>query len=190
MNPFDWFKKFLPKQGGEFGGAGASQSWDNDPRSHPNVVAFLMTIRACEGTRGPNGYRALFGFDEKRQAPCFELFDDHPRKRFSFTQTNGKINWTTAAGAYQFLERTWDEVAAQISAPNFSPEWQDRGAIRRIEFRGAMTALLNGNFYAAIEHCGVEWASLPSSRYPQPKRTFTFARTAYLAAGGHIGEQP
>ena len=62
-----------------------------------NLSAFLMMIRACEGTDGPDGYRTLFG------GKLFADYSDHPNVRQSFRQTDGTIRFTTATGPYQFI---------------------------------------------------------------------------------------
>lgn len=59
------------------------------------------------------------GYDVLNGGARFDGYDDHPGRRG---------NKSTAAGRYQFIEGTWRRVAAEIDAPNFAPEWQDRGA--------------------------------------------------------------
>lgn len=49
----------------------------------------------------------------------FASFSDHPRE---------KGTGSTAAGRYQFVQDTWDRVAAANGFSDFSPENQDRGA--------------------------------------------------------------
>ena len=65
---------------------------------NPNVQAFLSLIRHTEGA----GYTTLFG------GGIVENTDDHPRIAVTRTLA-GKPITSTAAGAYQFLSRTWDE---------------------------------------------------------------------------------
>lgn len=143
-----------------------------------NIAAVLMTIRVCEGTSGPNGYRTMFG------GSLFNSFADHPRKRFQFTQTDGKVNYTDAAGAYQYLSTTWDGVRAKLGLPDFSPASQDAGAIELIREKGALDDVRAGRFDVALGKLGTVWASLPSSKYQQRTRTVAFARQAYESAGG------
>lgn len=145
-----------------------------------NLAAFLATIRACEGTDGPNGYRMLFG------GKLFSSYETHPRVRVPFTQTDGKRNYSTAAGAYQILARTWDALQARLDLPDFSPESQDEAAIELINERGAIPAVVDGELRFALDVCAPVWASLPASSYPQPKRTYAFAERAYLNAGGAL----
>ncbi len=156
---------------------------------NPNQKAFLDMIAACEGTDGPDGYRALFGYHPTRHPD--RVFDNgyarHPNIRYPFTQTDGTQNYSTAAGRYQFIFRTWQAVAARVGAPDFSPPWQDIAAISTIEVDcRALDDVDAGRFQAAIDKCAGTWASLPASHYPQPKRTFAFALAAYTEAGGTV----
>ena len=86
-----------------------------------NLRAFLYMIRHCEGTAGENGYRTQFG------GGLFDSFADHPRQAITRT-LGGKPITSTAAGAYQFLARTWDECAKALGLPDFSPASQDAAA--------------------------------------------------------------
>jgi len=147
-------------------------------RGDQNLSAFLMMIRAAEGTDGPRGYQTMFGYK------YFSSFADHPRQKFAFKQTDGATNYTTAAGAYQFLSSTWDGLKAKLGLPDFSPASQDAGAVELIRERGALADVLAGRFEAAIKKLGAVWASLPSSMYPQGKRTMQFVKQAYEQAGG------
>ena len=132
---------------------------------HPNVRKFLDLISYTEGTQG-NGYRTAFGGGQLRS------LNDHPRYLKSFRQTDGKMNKTSAAGRYQFLKGTWDSVARQYGLRDFSPHNQDLGAVALLFQRGAIPALLKGDYQTAIRKTGDEWASLPSSNYKQNKRSW------------------
>ena len=138
-----------------------------------NLRAFLAVIRAGEGTADGDGYRRCYG------GSLFDSFADHPRR----TITAGR--WTsTAAGAYQFLARTWDGLVKQYAFPDFSPASQDAGAVALIAGRKALDDVLAGRIQAAIRKCNLEWASLPGSPYGQPTRTLAQALATYAAAGG------
>lgn len=133
--------------------------------ANPNVRKFLDLISYTEGTQG-NGYRTAFGGGK------LSHLNDHPRYLKSFKQTDGKSNKTSAAGRYQFVSKTWDGVARQYGLRDFSPQNQDLGAVALLFQRGAIPALLKGDFQTAIRKTGAEWASLPSSNYKQNKRSW------------------
>ena len=122
---------------------------------NPNVRKFLDLISYTEGTQG-NGYRTAFGGGK------LNSLNDHPRYLKSFRQTDGKSNKTSAAGRYQFVSKTWDGVARQYGLRDFSPQNQDLGAVALLFQRGAIPALLKGDYQTAIRKTGDEWASLPS----------------------------
>jgi muramidase (phage lysozyme) len=158
---------------------GITGAGDMTPSEQRNMNAFLAMIRAAEGTSGPNGYRTLFG------GGLFQSFDDHPRVRFygEFLQ-KGKQTYTTAAGAYQITESTYDRVADKLDLQDFSPASQDAIAIELIREKHAVDDVVAGQFDAAIDKVAPVWASLPASTRPQPKRTVQFVRAAYERAGG------
>lgn len=155
----------------------------------PNRAGALHMIRAAEGTDSEDGYRALFGYHPiLRPSRVFDNgFVRHPNIRFPFTQTDGQVNYSTAAGAYQFVFSTWRTVSDRIGAPDFSPAWQDEAALSLIEVEcDALAEVDAGDIEAAIEKMGGQWASLPSSRYPQPRRTLAFVLDAFIDGGGKI----
>lgn len=142
-----------------------------------NVRAFLRVIRVGEGTADDAGYRRHFG------GRLFDSYADHPR--VAITQRLGKHKYTsTAAGAYQFLARTWDGLVRQHGFANFEPSTQDIAALALIDGRKALDDVIAGRFDDAVRKCAREWASLPGSPYGQPTRTMDQARATYLAAGG------
>ena len=146
-------------------------SYNFDPMQSPNVIAFLDMIAYAEGA----GYTTLFGGDN------FVGFDDHPRKVIS------KSGYTSsAAGRYQFLRKTWDDVAPKIGATSFDPYWQDRAAVYLIKRKGALADVIAGRFAAAINKVRKIWASLPGAGYGQPERDYEKLLSVYLAAGGTV----
>lgn len=132
----------------------------------PNVRTMLDLIAASEGVA--HGYNTGFG------NTVLEALEDHPRELRGFAETTGRRNLTSAAGRYQFLAGTWGDVAPRIGASDFMPENQDLGAVYLMQRRGALDAVLEGDFSTAISKLGREWASLPSSPYAQPKRSQEF----------------
>jgi muramidase (phage lysozyme) len=145
----------------------------------PNVKAFFAVIRAGEGTSDSGGYSRHYG------GTSFDSFADHPR----IAITAGR--WTsTAAGAYQFLSRTWDECASALDLADFSPKNQDLAALFLIDRRKALEDVLAGRIEQAIAKCNREWASLPGSPYGQPVRTMEQALATYRAHGGELENSP
>lgn len=142
--------------------------------TNPNIQSFLRVIRAGEGTADADGYRRQFG------GKLFDSFADHPREIITAT-LGGKPISSTAAGAYQFLERTWDGLVTQYGFRDFGPKTQDRAALALIDGRGALDDVLNGRIEAAIAKCNREWASLPGSPYGQPTRTLAQALATFGA---------
>lgn len=142
-----------------------------------NIKAFLHTIRVGEGTADPDGYRRHFGGE------LFDSFADHPHKPIT-KNLGGKPITSTAAGAYQFLARTWDECEKALGLGDFSPANQDIAALYLIDRRKALDDVIAGRFNDAVAKCNREWASLPGSPYGQPVRTWEQARATYAAAGG------
>lgn len=146
--------------------------------SNPNVSAFLRMIRWGEGTYSSSGYHTLFGGE------FFPSYDDHPRRKITKKHGNQTLT-STAAGAYQFLERTWDGLVKQYGFHDFTPRNQDLGAVALIAGRGALQDVIDGRFETAVKKCAKEWASLPGSPYGQPTVTMTKARSIYLQNGGY-----
>lgn len=146
-------------------------AWTMD---NQNLQAFLTLIRTGEGTADDGGYSRLFG------GGSFDGFADHPRQRVTRSGLT-----STAAGAYQILARTWDDLKnSGYSFPDFSPASQDKAAIALIKRRGALADVLAGRFDRAITKCNKEWASLPGSPYGQPTLSMSRARQILAQAGG------
>lgn len=162
--------------------AGAVADWvgvtDLD-MNNANLQAFLRMIRYAEGTASANGYRMLFG------GKLFEGYADHPRIPVTATLGGQRIT-STAAGAYQFLARTWDDIKRTAGVSDFSPASQDRAAAALIRRRGALADVYAGRFEEAVRKCAREWASLPGSPYGQPVKTMGQVKTAYQGAGGWV----
>lgn len=167
---------------GEIMGNLSSQPVPDTSLADQNRAAFLDMIAYSEGTSGVNGYRTLFG------GSLFASFDDHPRMYFDFTNSKGQKLKTSAAGRYQFLIKTWDELARKLSLPDFSPASQDAACLELIRQRGALGDVEAGRVETAINKCAKTWASLPGAGYSQPERKLTSLLTAYQQSGGQIYE--
>lgn len=147
-----------------------------------NVQAFLGLIRDTEGTaKGADPYR-VYGGNTKNQIKDLSKPDF---KRWGFTQTDGKKNTSSASGAYQFLERTWNGLAKQHGLTDFSPRSQDLGAIALLKQSGALDAILKGDFDTAVKKANRTWASLPGSPYAQHTRSNDYVAQSLAK---HLGE--
>lgn len=161
---------------------------------HPNVRAFLRVIRHGESSQDQSAYRWLFG-STPSNPKLFDSFAAHPRVKTyekydgQFIK-NGKLDYTTAAGAYQIVGSTWDECVEALGLPDFSPESQDLAAVYLIDRRHALGDLLEGRVTDSINKLGQEWASLPSAKYGQPIVKLEEALKVYQAYGGTTGPGP
>ena len=144
--------------------------------AHPNTRAFLRAIRLGEGTAHEDGYRTIVGGGTFSAPPWY-----HPAKRVWLERWQV---YSTAAGAYQFLSRTWAEMATQYELSDFSPENQDLAAVGLIVRRGALDDVISGRIEDAIEKCKLEWASLPGSPYGQRTEKMERVLAEYESHGG------
>lgn len=148
-----------------------------------NVQAFLRVIREGETSQDDIAYRTMFG------GGTFESFAAHPRN--AVTKQLGRQPLTsTAAGAYQFLSKTWDECADALGLTDFAPASQDLAAVFLINRRRSLDDVIAGRFEAAVSKCAREWASLPGSPYGQPVKTMDQARATFQKWGGVIASTP
>ena len=156
--------------------------------AHPNVRAFLRVIREGESAQDDGAYRWLYG-STRAQPKLFASYQDHPRVR-TYEQydgqfiANGKIDYTTAAGAYQIVETTWNRIQKRRPYPDFSPASQDDAAVYLIDLRGALDDIIAGRIEAAMVKLRHEWASLPGAAHNQPKQKLDRALAVYRAHGG------
>lgn len=160
-------------------------------KEEDNVTAFLWMLRCCEGTSGPLGYQTRFG---PKGDQLFSIddpklrsyqFKDHPRIGYTYPTKAGSIT-STAAGAYQFLSKTWDSCQKALSLPDFSPRSQDLGCIFLLKQAGALSAIKAGDFKTAIEKTKRIWASLPGDVYGQGGKNFAQATAFFKQGGGSV----
>jgi muramidase (phage lysozyme) len=156
---------------------------DAEAAGGQNVLAFLDMLAVSEGTagRGDDGYNILVG------GTTFAGYSAHPRKRVWLSRYH---LFSTAAGRYQFLWRTWRALAKNLGLPDFSPESQDRGAIELIRERGALADVVAGRLDDALAKCAPVWASLPGAGYGQREQTVARLTQAFVDAGGQPADVP
>ncbi|PAX51577.1 glycoside hydrolase family 24 protein [Brunnivagina elsteri] len=127
----------------------------------PKMQAFLATIRWAEtGNSGRESYRKLV-FNG-----TFNDFSTHPLIK-QCAPINGKQTCSTAAGAYQMLDKSWWDLQPKLKLPDFSPQSQDRMAVEYIRRNNAIRDIESGNFAKAACKVGKIWASFPCNSYNQ-----------------------
>ena len=176
----------LPQNGAIPGASMATGRAASTPRAStsgitPELRAALDTIRHAEGTwlgGSDKGYRTMFG------GGTFNSFARHPDKVIRSDRYA-----SAAAGAYQFMPDTWNEVSKKRGLKDFSPESQDLAAIEQLKKRGVYDALKAGKFTPEIAaKMAPEWASFPTmaggSYYGQPNKKFSELQKFYQSRVG------
>lgn len=149
-----------------------------DALSNPNVQNYLHMISSAEGTaQADNPYAVAFGGGN------IDDLSAHPGVSHTFTQTDGKQNTTSAAGAYQFEKGTWSDIQKALNLSDFGPRSQDLGALYLMNKSGSLQDVLKGDYSAAIQKDGKTWASLPSSTAAQNHRSQLFVDQALGQSG-------
>ena len=150
-----------------------------------NQQAFLECIKWSEGTSriptSDGGYNVIVGSTPEKPR-LFTSYADHPRVLVDL----GDGLESTAAGAFQLLERYYDAYKLMLDLPDFSPDSQDTIALRQIAECHAANDVINGNFAAAIAKVAHIWASLPGAPYKQHTNTLEQLTEAYTQAGGTV----
>lgn len=147
-----------------------------------NVLRFLDLIAFAEGTQvvkgSDDGYNVLFG------KGLFQGYADHPRQKIT-RLSNGKPITSSAAGRYQFLAGTWDELVKRYGFKGrFTPEAQDLAAIKRLGERGALQLIKDGKIREAVAKCANEWASFPGNNYGQNPKALGALLAQWQRLGG------
>lgn len=155
----------------------------SDQAGGVNRCAFLDAIAYSE--IGPallavsdDGYNVMVG-STSQQPYLFDGYATHPNVY------SARFN-STAAGRYQLLYRYWVAYKALLSLADFSPESQDRIALKQIKESNALPLIDAGKFVEAIAAVAHLWASLPGSPYGQHTQSMADLQTAYTNAGGSL----
>ena len=136
--------------------------------NNENVNRYLFTIRSAEHgdkVQDPDRYSRAFG---NRVIPDLSKYNED--FLVPFKQTDGRTNKTSAQGAYQAIKPTWTRIAARLGLTDFSPRSQDLFALALLDENRSLPDVIKGDFGSALQKDGGTWASLPSSRYPQPRQ--------------------
>ena len=144
---------------------------------NPNVRAFLRAIRLGERTNDEDGYRRIVG------GTLFTSFAHHPR-RMRYIRRYGV--WSSAAGAYQIIGKTWEGLVAQYHFPDFSPQCQDEAAVALIAEKRALRHVKEGRIETAIGLLRDVWTSLPGADGAQRQEPLTAVVAEYVKHGGIV----
>ena len=147
-----------------------------------NVLAFLDTLAHAEGVQRYSQFEQD-GYDVIVGGSTFTDFRDHPRQSVYLPRYNIR---STAAGRYQFLIRTWDDLARRLKRSDLSPENQDRAAIQLIREQRALDDVKFGRFDQAVQKCRNIWASLPGAGYGQREHALDDLRAVFVKVGGTL----
>jgi muramidase (phage lysozyme) len=137
-----------------------------------NLRAFLAAVASQEVGRhnveSGKGYHTMFGHT------VFKNLDHHPGTKVTksiIVHGKRKNVSSSAAGAYQMLASTDEDVAIQTGIKSFHQEDQNKKATFLLWERHCLLDVLRGNFDNALKKANKLWASLPGAPYGQ--RTIT-----------------
>jgi muramidase (phage lysozyme) len=147
----------------------------------------LSAIAWAEGTRtkdGKIGYDIMFGGNK---------FNDFSRHPDTVNRTPGYAS--AAAGAYQFMPKTWEMISKELGLNDFSPESQDIAALALAKKRlpGGLNSInkAGGLTPELLAKLAPEWASFPTlagkSYYGQPVKSYDAVNKAFLEGKNNAG---
>jgi muramidase (phage lysozyme) len=113
---------------------------------NPNVQTYLNGLKQAEGTaKHADPYRVAGG-----GKVTLTQLDRYEPNMWGFTETTGKKNQSSAAGAYQIIQDTYKEFAPKLGITDFSAKSQDLIALGIMQSTGSLKDVLNGDFQAAV----------------------------------------
>jgi RHS repeat-associated protein len=134
-----------------------------------NTRAFMTLIRRSEADgNAPLDYNIQFGggtFTEESYEDAPKDYADHPKEIIN--------KRSSAAGAYQIMQKTWENVIVPLDNPSdFGPQAQDAAVIRILSEQqrwnnnksGLFEAIHTGDISTAISMLGNTWTSLPGGK--------------------------
>ena len=149
----------------------------------PEARALLETIAGPESS---GNYDIIYGGGR------FTDFADHPRQYVTITSGPNKGQKSSAAGKYQFLGSTWDDISSRYGLNDFSPESQDMAAwalaqeeYKRDTGRDLQADLAAGDLSRVAPSLKNQWTSMPGG-IEQGISGSAFSN-AYAAALGGAG---
>lgn len=106
----------------------------------------------------------------------------HPYRPREFRTADGTP--TSAAGKYQFVRGTWDNLKRKLGLDSFSPANQDVGAVELIIEKNALGDVLSGNIGSAIQKLTPTWESFKKRSYYDLQRLYANSTSDLQTAGG------
>lgn len=154
------------------------------------VQAFLYMIRSCEhlasDVASGADYQTFYGgsrFDDLSDHPVITGEKEGVVLPYEVCISAGFVSGncvSTAAGAYQFIKRTWSELRnIQPRLPDFSQQSQDIAAVRLLRAIDVIEPLLSDDIQTAIKKASARWASLPFSTANQRPKPLNYALSKY-----------
>jgi muramidase (phage lysozyme) len=148
----------------------------NNQRAFLDMLAY-SEIGPSLLAKSDNGYNVIVG------GQLFNDYSDHPRRYVSIPKLRIR---SSAAGRYQILARYYDAYKKTLKLPDFSPDSQDKIALKMIAEQLAVKPLEAGDFEEAMVLCANIWASLPGAGYGQHENELDTLKDVYLKAGGTL----
>jgi len=126
---------------------------DDDEHKSPEARALLDAIA---GSESPD-YRTVYGGSK------FDDYSKHPERDIRITSGPNTGLTSNAAGRYQFLSTTWNDVAKQRGLKDFTPDSQDKGAwhLARRTYGGNIRQDLRKDPLSVAARLSGQWTSLP-----------------------------